>query len=93
MIFHSVIMDPVPSLEVMELEKAIVNISAIIEHTESHISDVIVALREAAQGLARVILQDRLGLDFLQVSQVGRAINTNCCSYIDETGRIKKDLA
>ncbi|NXP38511.1 ERVV2 protein, partial [Leiothrix lutea] len=95
MIFHSAIMAPVPSLEVMELEKAIVNIPAIIEHTENHISDVIVALQEEAQGLAHVILQDRLGLDSLLISQVGmcRVTNTNCCSYIDETGRIKKDLA
>lgn len=34
--FHSAIIAPVPSLEVMELEKAIVNISAITEHTESN---------------------------------------------------------
>ncbi|NWT53375.1 ERVV2 protein, partial [Erythrocercus mccallii] len=95
MIFHSAIMAPIPSLEVMELEKATVNILAIIEHTESPISEVIVALREEAQGLTCVILQDRLSLDFLLMSQVGmcRVINTSCGSYIDKTGRIKKDLA
>ncbi|XP_017584300.1 PREDICTED: syncytin-1-like [Corvus brachyrhynchos] len=95
MIFHSAVMAPIPSLEVNELEKAIVNISAIIEHTENQISDAIMASREEVWGLARVILQNRLVLDFLLVSQGGmcRVINTSCCSYIDETGRIKKDLA
>ncbi|NXA88359.1 ERVV2 protein, partial [Melanocharis versteri] len=95
LIFHSAIMAPVPSLEVIELEKAIVNISAIVEHTESQISDVIVALGEEVRALGRVILQNRLVLDFVLVSEVGtcRVIDTSCCSYIDETGRIKKDLA
>lgn len=93
--FHSAIMTPIPSLEVTDWEKAIVNISAIIEYTESRISDVIVALQEEFRGLACVILQNRLVLDFLLVSQVGmcRVINNSCCSYVDETGRIKKDLA
>ncbi|NXJ18741.1 ERVV2 protein, partial [Dicrurus megarhynchus] len=94
MIFHSAIMAPIPSLEIIELEKAIFNISAIVEYTENQISDAIMALRQV-RDLARVILQNKLVFDFLLVSQGGmcRVINTSCCSYVDETGRIKKDLA
>ncbi|NXS30427.1 ERVV1 protein, partial [Pomatostomus ruficeps] len=53
-----------------ELEKAIVNISAIIEHTEKKTSDAIMALQEV-HGLSHVVLQNRMALDFLLASQGG----------------------
>ncbi|NXY15916.1 ERVV2 protein, partial [Atrichornis clamosus] len=85
----------IPSLEAIELEKAIVDISAVIEHIENQISDAIMALQEVVQGLSRMILKNRMALDFLVASQEGvcTVINTSCCSYIDQSGRINKDLA
>ncbi|NWV33844.1 ERVV2 protein, partial [Grantiella picta] len=95
MIFHSAIMAPIPSLEIIELEKAIVNISAIIEHVQNQISDAIMALQEQIQGLALMIQEDKMVLSFLLGSQGGmcRIINGTCCSYIDQSGRIKMKLS
>ncbi|NXP24389.1 ERVV1 protein, partial [Scytalopus superciliaris] len=54
-----------------ESEKAIINISAIIEHIENHTSDAIMALKEEVCGLSHVVLQNRMALDFLPASQGG----------------------
>ncbi|NXD04737.1 ERVV2 protein, partial [Certhia familiaris] len=82
MTFHSVIKALIPSLRVIELEKAMVNISAVIKHIETQTSDVIMVLQEV-QGLSRVLLQNRMALNFLLASQGGvcTIINTSCCSY------------
>ncbi|NXQ63383.1 ERVV2 protein, partial [Anthoscopus minutus] len=84
----------ISSLGVIELEKANVNILVIIEHIENQTSNAIMALQEV-HGLSRVVLQNRMALNFLLAAQGGvcTIINTNCCSYIDQSGRINKDLA
>ncbi|NWQ71928.1 ERVV2 protein, partial [Neopipo cinnamomea] len=85
----------IPSLGVSELEKAIVNISAVIEHIQNQASDAIMALQEWVLSLFHVVLQNRMALNFLLASQGGMCtvINTSCCSYVDQSGRINKDLA
>ncbi|NXK33813.1 ERVV2 protein, partial [Piprites chloris] len=93
--FHSIVRAMIPSLEVSELEKAIVNISAVIENIQDQASDAIAALQEEVHSLSHVVLQNRLALNILLASQGGvcKVINTSCCSYIDQSGRINNDLA
>ncbi|XP_032530465.1 syncytin-A-like [Chiroxiphia lanceolata] len=93
-IFHSIVRALVPSLGVSELEKAIVNISAVMENIQDHTLDAIETLKEQFQSLSRVVIQNRMALNFLLASQGGvcKVINTSCCSYIDQTGRINNDL-
>ncbi|NXP22752.1 ERVV1 protein, partial [Scytalopus superciliaris] len=54
-----------------ELEKAIVNISAIIEHIQNQASDAIAALQDEAHSLSHVVLQNRIALNFLLALQGG----------------------
>ncbi|NWR87440.1 ERVV2 protein, partial [Furnarius figulus] len=94
MTFHSMIRPLIPSSGLIELEKAIINISVVIEHIKNHTLDAIMALQEEVRGLARVVLQNRMVLNFLLASQEGMCtiINSSCCSYIDQNGRISRDL-
>ncbi|NXR83725.1 ERVV2 protein, partial [Pycnonotus jocosus] len=79
---------------VVELERAIVNISAIIKHIEQHTADAISALEEEVHGLSRVVMQNGIALNFLFAVHRGvcAIINTSCCSYVDQSGRIRKNL-
>ncbi|NXM18661.1 ERVV1 protein, partial [Ploceus nigricollis] len=54
-----------------ELERAIVNISAVIEHIEWQTSDAISALQDEIQDLSHVVLQNRMALNFLLAAQGG----------------------
>ncbi|NXH41858.1 ERVV1 protein, partial [Dicaeum eximium] len=54
-----------------ELEEAVVNISAIIKHIEQQTADAISALQEEVHGLSHMVLQNRMGLNFLLSSQGG----------------------
>lgn len=42
-----------------------------------------------------VVVQNRMVLNFILSLQgdICAIINTTCCSYVDQSGRIKKDLA
>uniref|UniRef100_A0A672TFW9 ERVV2 protein n=1 Tax=Strigops habroptila TaxID=2489341 RepID=A0A672TFW9_STRHB len=77
-----------------ELEKMIVNISAVIENIEDNIIDAIQALQIEVYSLSQVVLQNHMALDLLLASQgdVCTVINTSCCTYIDQSGRISTDL-
>ncbi|NXC92178.1 ERVV2 protein, partial [Cercotrichas coryphoeus] len=92
--FHSAIRALIPSLGIAELERVVVNISAIIEHTEWQTTDTISALQEEEiHDLSHMILQNRMDLNFLLTAQgVCAIINTTYCFYIDQSRRIK-DLA
>ncbi|NXA63894.1 ERVV1 protein, partial [Mohoua ochrocephala] len=54
-----------------ELERAVVNISVIIEHIEWQTSDAISALQEEIHDLSRVVSQNRMALNFLLATQGG----------------------
>ncbi|NWH83989.1 ERVV1 protein, partial [Aegithalos caudatus] len=54
-----------------QLERAVVNTSAIIEHIEQHTTDAISALQEEVHGLSCMILQNRMALNFLLAPQGG----------------------
>ncbi|NXI14071.1 SYCY2 protein, partial [Irena cyanogastra] len=98
--FHSVIRDLIPSLGVTELERAVVNISSLLpfsqlgNETRDNFS-AILALQEEIHYLSCVVLQNRMALSVLVATQGGgvcTVINSSC-SYVDQRGRIKKDLA
>ncbi|NXA15062.1 ERVV1 protein, partial [Sapayoa aenigma] len=54
-----------------ELERALVNISAVIEHTVTQTADAIYVLQEQVHNLSCVVLQNRMALDYLLASQGG----------------------
>ncbi|NXH27294.1 ERVV1 protein, partial [Myiagra hebetior] len=54
-----------------ELERAVVNISAVIKHIEQQTTDAISALQEEVCGLSPMVLQNRMALDFLLAAQGG----------------------
>ncbi|NXL23486.1 ERVV2 protein, partial [Setophaga kirtlandii] len=85
--FHSVIRTFIPSLGVIELDRAVVNISAIIKHIEWQTSDGISALQEEIYDLSCVVLQNRMVLNFLLATNGGMraVINTSCCFYMDQS--------
>ncbi|NXY17931.1 ERVV2 protein, partial [Atrichornis clamosus] len=93
--FQSILRALIPSWGVIELKRAVVNISAVIEHIERQTSDAILALQEEIHDLSHVVLQNRMALNFLLAGQerMCAVINTGCCSYVDQSGRINKDLA
>uniref|UniRef100_A0A8B9FUU2 Envelope glycoprotein n=1 Tax=Amazona collaria TaxID=241587 RepID=A0A8B9FUU2_9PSIT len=92
--FHSFARWFVPWLGVSELEKAIVSISAVRENLENRTIDAIKAQQLEVSSLSQVVLQNRMALDLLLASQRGvcTIINTSCCMYIDQSGRISTDL-
>ncbi|NXW39238.1 ERVV2 protein, partial [Phaetusa simplex] len=92
--FHSFARWFHPWLGVSELEKTIVNISTTIENIENRTIDAIKALQMEVSSLSEVVAQNRLALDLLLASQGGvcTVINTSCCMYVDQSGRISTDL-
>lgn len=93
--FHSFLRWFLPWLGVSELEKTIVNISAVIENTKNKTMDVIQALQLEISSLSQVVMQNQMTLDILLASrgEVCTIINTSCCMYVDQSGRISTDLA
>ncbi|KAF1518591.1 Endogenous retrovirus group V member 2 Env polyprotein, partial [Eudyptes sclateri] len=81
-------------LGVSEIEKALVNISAVVEKLENATMDAIQAQQEELRSLSRVVLQNRMALDILLAAQGGVCImiNTSCCTYVDQSGRVSTDL-
>lgn len=94
MAFHSSVRWFIPWLGVGELEKAIVNISAIVEELENSTLDVIWALQEEVASLSKMVFQKLMVLDLLLVFQGGvcSIINAGCCMYVEQTGQIETDL-
>ncbi|NXV66441.1 ERVV2 protein, partial [Molothrus ater] len=93
--FHSIVRALLQSYGVVELERAIVNISAVIERIEQHTADAISPLQEEVfDSLSCVVMQNRTALNFILAAQGGECamVNTICCSYVVQSGRIRKDL-
>ncbi|XP_067864805.1 syncytin-2-like [Heterodontus francisci] len=92
--FHQFARAYIPGLGVLELEKAIVNISATMEFIENKTVDAIQGLQSEVTSLSKVVLQNRMALDFLLAAQGGvcAAINETCCSYVNEDQRIETDV-
>ncbi|XP_075302620.1 endogenous retrovirus group PABLB member 1 Env polyprotein-like [Opisthocomus hoazin] len=92
--FHSFARWFLPWLGVSELEKAIVNISAVIEDIANKTTDAIKTQQLEISSLSQIVLQNRISLYLLLASQGGvrMAINTSCCMYVNQSGRISTDL-
>ncbi|NWQ99769.1 ERVV1 protein, partial [Paradoxornis webbianus] len=54
-----------------ELERTVVNISAVIEHIEQCTAYAISALQEEVNSLSRAVMQNRMALNFIFASQGG----------------------
>ncbi|NXD54119.1 ERVV1 protein, partial [Corvus moneduloides] len=54
-----------------ELERAIVNILAVIERIKQHTADAISALQEEVGSLSRAVMQNRIALNFILDAQGG----------------------
>ncbi|NXB07712.1 ERVV1 protein, partial [Cnemophilus loriae] len=54
-----------------ELEREIVNISAVIKHIKQHTSDAMSALQEEVDGLSCAVMQNRTALNFILATQGG----------------------
>ena len=92
--FHSFVRWFLPWLGVSELEKAIVNISAVLEKTENLTIDIMKNLQTEVSSLNKVVLQNRMALDLLTAKEGGvcMIINTSCCAYINKNNQIEADL-
>ncbi|NWW42080.1 ERVV2 protein, partial [Panurus biarmicus] len=92
--FHKFVRGFLPWLGVPDLEKAIVNISGVIEQIENRTNDAISALQQEVSSLSKVVKQNQMALDLLLASKGGvcTVINTSCCVYVDQTLRIQADL-
>ncbi|NXU30731.1 ERVV2 protein, partial [Thalassarche chlororhynchos] len=88
--FHSFTRWFLPWLGVSELEKALVNLSAAIEILGNNTADAIMVLQEEVLQLSKITVQNRMALDTWLASQGGvcTIINTSCCMYVDQSGRI-----
>ncbi|NXX99179.1 ERVV2 protein, partial [Centropus bengalensis] len=91
---HSFVRWYQPSLGMSEPEKAVVNISAVMTAFTNATTDPIQALQGEVHQLSEVVIQNRMALDMILASHGGvcEAVNTSCCSYVDEGGRIARDL-
>ncbi|NWY22865.1 ERVV1 protein, partial [Aphelocoma coerulescens] len=54
-----------------ELERAIVNISAVTECIEQHTADAISALQEEVDSLSRAVMQNKIALNFILAAEGG----------------------
>lgn len=65
-----------------------------MEHLENETLDAIIALKEEVQSVAKIVLQNRMALDILLAAQGGvcAVVNTSCCVYVDQSGRIERDI-
>lgn len=81
-------------LGVSKLEKVIVNILAVIQGIENKTLDAIQAIQIEVSSFSEAVLQNRMALDLLLVSQGGvcTVINTSCCMYAYQSGRAATDL-
>ncbi|NXU36279.1 ERVV1 protein, partial [Drymodes brunneopygia] len=54
-----------------ELERAIVNISGVVERIERHAADAISALQEEVDSVSLAVMQHRIALNFILATQGG----------------------
>ncbi|NWV31695.1 ERVV2 protein, partial [Grantiella picta] len=71
----------VPWLGVTELEKAIVNISGVIEQIENRTSDAIGVLQQEVTSLSNVVKENLMALDLILASKGGVCTVINICVY------------
>jgi len=66
----------------------------VIENIKNRTTDAISALQTEVSSLPKVLIQNRMALNLLLASQGGvcTVINTSCCVYIDQSGRVSTDL-
>ncbi|NXD06525.1 ERVV2 protein, partial [Nothocercus nigrocapillus] len=92
--FHSFVRALLPTLGIVQLERATVNISGEMEIIANRTTEAIFGLQTEMDSLKKIVLQNRKALDILtaQAGGVCTLINETCCSYIDQSGKILTDV-
>jgi len=92
--FHSLVRWLFPMMGVSELEKAIVNVSAVVENLANTTADALGKLQAEVDSLAKMTIQNRLAVDMLTAKEGGVCIliNQSCCSYLDGRQQVEKDI-
>lgn len=68
--------------------------SAVTEHTEQQTANATSALQEEVDSLSHAVMQNRTALNSILATQKGvcAIINTTTCSFVDQGGKVKKDV-
>jgi len=92
--FHSFVRWFLPWLGVSELEKAIINISPVLEKMENLTIHTMKNLQTEVSSLSKVVLQNRMALDLFPLLwwSICVIINTSCCACINKDRQIEADL-
>ncbi|NWS73228.1 ERVV2 protein, partial [Crotophaga sulcirostris] len=87
--FHSFVRWLFPQLGASELEKVILNISAVMEQIENFTTDAIQGLQQEISSLSKMVGQNRMGL--AKEGGLCMVINQTCCSYINQEKSVETD--
>uniref|UniRef100_A0A8B9F5X1 Uncharacterized protein n=1 Tax=Amazona collaria TaxID=241587 RepID=A0A8B9F5X1_9PSIT len=92
--YHSFVRALIPALGVAQLERTIVNVSGEMEAMAYCTATVLFGLQVEVDSLKKIVLQNHKALDALtaQVGGVCTLINESCCSYVEQSGKILKDV-
>lgn len=76
------------------MEKAIVNVSAVVEILANTTADALGKLQAETDSLAKILIQNCLALDMLTAKEGGvyLLINQSCCAYLNERQQVETDI-
>ena len=88
---QSVFGSPIPSARLYVNRDMIHNLSATIGQIAEDIAKSIAAQQTSLNSLARVVLDNRIALDFLLAKQGGvcAVAHTTCCTYVNTSGEVE----
>lgn len=95
--FHTLWRALIPALgvlELLELQRAVENISATLEIISNATTDAHGWIQTEIEQVSQIALENRLALDGLLAAQGGvcAVINYSCCVYVNEKKQIKTDI-
>lgn len=73
---------------------AIANISGEMEIIANRTAEALFGIQKEIDSLKRIVLQNRRALDLLtaQAGRVCTMLNESCCSFIDQSGKVLRDV-
>ncbi|NWW26827.1 MER34 protein, partial [Falcunculus frontatus] len=88
--FHSFVCALFPTLGIVQLKKAIVNISAETEIIANSIADALKRVQIEIESLKDVVFQNHTVLDMIiaQIKEACTLINASYCTYTDQSKQI-----
>ncbi|XP_048354425.1 endogenous retroviral envelope protein HEMO-like [Sphaerodactylus townsendi] len=84
----------IPFYGVAQIEKAVKNLSAIVEDGFQYTAHAVSGIQTELHSLADIVLQNRRLLDLLTAQQGGTCamLGERCCLYVDMSGNITTDI-